>query len=966
MSAGTKAAQERPGEAPNLGDTTPWMDERRLAQALRESERKYRELVEHANSIILRWTRDGRIIFLNEFGQRFFGYSEAEIRGRHVMGAIVPETESGGRDLRPLIDDICRNPAAFEQNVNENMRRNGERVWVAWTNRVVLDQQGQVAEILSIGADMTERKRAEARVLRLNHLYAALSRLNRTIVQATDRDTLFRETCRIVVEHGQFRMAWIGLIDQATPRVNPVAFAGDEQGYLSSVSIAYRDEELGRGPTGTAIREGHCVLCQDIATDPIMGSWRAPALQRGYRSSAAVPIRQSNQVIGALTAYAGEPQWLDAEEEGLLVEIGQVISYALDGLVRETQRRLAEANLQQLNLKLGQRVLQRTAELTERKQMEEALRESEAQFRQIFERSAIGKSMSRVDGKLNRVNQALADMLGYTIEELQKVDFAQITHPDDVAESQASVRRLLAGECTTYRMEKRYRHRDGHWVFADVSATLLRDACNVPLYFLASIIDITPRKRAEAERQRLEEQLGMAQRMEAIGSLAGGIAHDFNNLLSVILGYTDFAMDGIREGDSQREALREVKKAAERAVALTRQLLAFSRKQMLQPVPLNLNHIAAGVEKMLRRILGEDIDYVQVLSSDLGVVCADPGQIEQVLMNLVVNARDAMPDGGKLTIETGNVELDEEYASRHVALKPGSYVQLAVSDTGCGMDAATRARVFEPFFTTKEKGKGTGLGLSTVYGIVKQSGGSIWVYSEPGQGTTFKIYLPRVLSAVTFSTPVPAVVSRPVGTETVLLVEDEEAVRELAQRVLRSAGYTVLAAASGADALAICGAHQGHIHMVLTDVVMPQMGGKALVERLAAFRPGIKILYMSGYTDDAIVHHGTLDPGTHFIGKPFNAADLAKKVRAVLDTGIAADRQGVAAALDKGDLDRESLRGLPEDLLGKLLKAVIAARYDDIVEIIETLRATNPNEATVLLRMAQAFDYVLLRRVLGQ
>ena len=338
-------------------------EQRRTEQALRESERKYRELVEHANSIILHWTRDGRIIFLNEFGQRFFGYSEAEIRGRHVVGTIVPETESGGRDLRPLMEEICRDPAAFEQNVNENMRRSGERVWVAWTNKVVLDQQGQVSEILSIGADITRRKQAEVRVLRLNHLYAALSRLNQTIVQATDRDTLFRETCRIAVEHGQFCLAWIGLIDEAVERVKPVAFAGDEQGYLSNASIAYRDEELGRGPTGCAIREGRCVLCQDIATDPRMGAWRAAALQHGLRSSAAVPIRQANQVIGALTAYAGEPQLFGAEEEGLLVEIGQAISYALDGLVHESQRRQAEANLQKLNLELEQRVRQRTAEL---------------------------------------------------------------------------------------------------------------------------------------------------------------------------------------------------------------------------------------------------------------------------------------------------------------------------------------------------------------------------------------------------------------------------------------------------------------------------------------------------------------------------------------------------------------------------------------------------------------------------
>ncbi len=362
MDARTEGTQLRPGDGCPETEAKP-RDGGETARALVESERKYRELVEHANSIILRWTRDGRIVFLNEFGQRFFGYTEEEIRGRHVIGTIVPETEEAGRDLRPLMDEICQNPAAFEQNVNENVRRSGERVWVAWTNKVVLDPEGQVSEILSIGADITERKRAESRILRLNHLYAALSRLNQTIVRAADRDTLFRETCHIAVEHGQFRMAWIGLIDEGTERLVPVAVAGDEHGYLSNVKITPNDEVLGRGPTGTAVREGHCVLCQDIATDPGMVPWRAACLERGFRSSASVPIRQGNRVIGALTAYAGEPQWLDAEEESLVVEIGQAISYALDGLVHEGLRRQAEENLRQLNVELERRVDLRTAEL---------------------------------------------------------------------------------------------------------------------------------------------------------------------------------------------------------------------------------------------------------------------------------------------------------------------------------------------------------------------------------------------------------------------------------------------------------------------------------------------------------------------------------------------------------------------------------------------------------------------------
>ena len=401
--------------------------------------------------------------------------------------------------------------------------------------------------------------------------------------------------------------------------------------------------------------------------------------------------------------------------------------------------------------------------------------------------------------------------------------------------------------------------------------------------FLEGVWEIIGRKRAEQSSEKLEEQLRMAQKIEAIGSLAGGIAHDFNNLLAVILSYTGFALEDLHEGDPLRDDLQVVKKAGESAVALTRQLLAFSRKQVLQPEPLDLNQIMAGLDKMLRRILGEDIDLVQRFTPELGLTMADPGQIEQVIMNLVVNARDAMPEGGKLMIEFANVELDEEYAASHVAVKPGPYVRCTVSDTGCGMEEQTRARIFEPFFTTKEKGRGTGLGLSTVYGIVKQSGGNIWIYSEPDKGTTFKIYLPRMLETTAATPSAMAVVTPAVGTETVLVVEDEEDVRNVVRRILGLAGYTVLTAANGGEALLTCEQHQGEIHLVLTDVVMPKMGGRALVERLAQVRPKIKVLYMSGYTDNAIIHHGVLDPGTRFIGKPFSTVDLTRKVREVLD-----------------------------------------------------------------------------------
>ena len=386
-----------------------------------------------------------------------------------------------------------------------------------------------------------------------------------------------------------------------------------------------------------------------------------------------------------------------------------------------------------------------------------------------------------------------------------------------------------------------------------------------------------------SERKRMEAQFLQAQKMEGIGQLAGGIAHDFNNLLTIIKGYSQLSLMELKEGAPLRGNIEEINKASDRASDLTHQLLAFSRRQILEMRVLDLNALLPGVERMLRRVIGEDIELVTRLAEDLGRVKSDRGQIEQVIMNLAVNARDAMPDGGKLTIETANAELDEAYARAHVAVTPGRYVMLSVSDTGVGMTPEVRGRVFEPFFTTKEKVKGTGLGLSTVYGIVKQSDGNIWVYSEPGKGTTFKIYLPRE------DEPLEEVVERVAGgelhrgDETILVVEDNDEVREVAVRILSGQGYRVLEASQGLDAFLICTEHDGPIHLLLTDVVMPKMSGRELAETLMSIRPRIKVLYMSGYTDNAIVHHGVLETGMDFIQKPFAVDTLARKVREVLD-----------------------------------------------------------------------------------
>ena len=392
------------------------------------------------------------------------------------------------------------------------------------------------------------------------------------------------------------------------------------------------------------------------------------------------------------------------------------------------------------------------------------------------------------------------------------------------------------------------------------------------------------RLRAEEKMRALEDQLRQSQKMEAVGRLAGGVAHDFNNLLTVIKGYSQISLVMLKEGDPLKENIEEIQKAANRAASLTKQLLVFSRRQILELKVFHLNTILQDLDKMLHRIIGEDIELVYSLSNDLGQVKTDPTQMEQVILNLAINAKDAMPSGGKLTIETSNATLDESYTDSHIGVTPGDYVMLSVSDTGLGMTPEIKERIFEPFFTTKEKGKGTGLGLSIVYGIVQQSGGSIWVYSELGLGTTFKVFLPRIEEDAESLRPTAVPTKSLQGSETILVVEDEEIVRKLACKVLEKNGYRVLEASNGEEALHIVQKQNGNpIHLVVTDVVMPGMNGRQLVDRLVSLWPQIKALYMSGYTNDAIAHHGVLDPGIAYIQKPFTPDDLTLKVRKVLD-----------------------------------------------------------------------------------
>jgi PAS domain S-box-containing protein len=509
-------------------------------------------------------------------------------------------------------------------------------------------------------------------------------------------------------------------------------------------------------------------------------------------------------------------------------------------------------------------------DITTRKQAEEELN----MLAQAIRSTSDCVSITDMEDNILFVNNAFLKTYGYEEAELigKNIDVVRSTNnPSEVVEEilPATLRGGWQGELLN-------RRKSGGEFPIFLSTSIVRGEHGEPLALIGVARDI-------GERKLLEEQLRQAQKMEAVGRLAGGIAHDFNNLLTAILGYSDLVLSQITEADPLQRDVEEIRRAGLRASSLTRQLLAYSRRQMLQPEVLELNSVVANMDKMLRRVIGENIKFVTLLQSALGPVKADPGQIEQVILNLVINARDAMPSGGKLIIETKNVELDRTYPMQRSFLPPGHYVMLVVTDTGVGMGPETKSQIFEPFFTTKEIGKGTGLGLSTVYGIVKQSGGDISVYSEPGKGTAFKIYLPRVERAAQKQRGIAAVPKPGGGSETILLVEDEDAVRHLARDVLQQRGYSVLEAAEGEEALRISETHQGAIQLILTDVVMPGMNGRELASRVASRHAGIKILYMSGYTDESIVHHGILAPGADFLSKPFTPDILSRKVRQLLD-----------------------------------------------------------------------------------
>jgi PAS domain S-box-containing protein len=668
---------------------------------------------------------------------------------------------------------------------------------------------------------------------------------------------------RVVLESAGAQAGWLVLV-----RAGHLSLAAQARAGEHGITVESLGESAGDAPLPPDLplsilncvrRTGERVLLDDaaqpgpFATDPVLA-------ERHSKSVLCLPILHQSELIALLHL---ENRLLESAFTPDRLAVLELLA-AQAAISLENARLYAEAR----------------REHADRRQAEAALRDNEALLQAIVDHAPALIYVKDLDGRYLLVNRQLAARLGRDPGAiLGKTD--RELYPRELADANRALDERVAAGSIVETEEVGY---DGARTYLAVKAPLSDGAARI--YATCGIsTDITERKRADATLRRTEEQLRQAQKMEAIGNLAGGVAHDFNNLLSAILGYGSLLMDEMNIGDPRRSDLEEIVRAANAAAELTHQLLAFGRKQILQPRVVSLNDTVARMEKMLRRLIGEDIELTLMLLPDLGAAMVDPNQIEQIVLNLAVNSRDAMPHGGKLTIETANVELDERYVADHAGVSAGDHVMLAVSDTGVGMAPATQERMFEPFFTTKEKGKGTGLGLATVFGIVRQSGGHIWVYSELGVGTTFKVYFPRVPGVATEAAPRASIVTARGGTETILLVEDDERVRTVARTILRRLAYRVLEAHSVGDALLLCEQHPETIHLLLTDVIMPRMSGRQLAERLLRLRPSMRVLYMSGYTDNSIVHHGVLDPGVEFLEKPISPEKLARKVREVLDRG---------------------------------------------------------------------------------
>jgi PAS domain S-box-containing protein len=777
------------------------------------------------------WTldREGRFSFLNPAAARAFGYPAEELLGRRY-GDLRP-AEDAASD-QELFARLQAGEALAGYQVRQP-RRDGTTLTLALTALPFRGPDGSVAGTLIAARDLTGE-------LRVRQREAALAGLGHRLSAASSP----LEAARIIVGVAQELLGWDACsLDLYSPESDTIqsvlTMDTMEEGRRVDVAHAYP-----AGPPGPMTRrvlsEGSQLILRET---PELADAGLTPFGTGRRSASLmfVPIRHGERIAGVMSIQSYTPQAYDCGDLDLLETLADHCGGAL-----------------------------------ERLRVEAALRESQAQLARTESFALVMTAHVSLDGRWLKVPPTLCTLLGTSEAELLGAPVSAVTHPEHVAEDEAERRRLAAGEVRSSDLELRLLRRDGGAVWAYLNRSVVQDAAGSPLYLLTYLRDVT-------DRRTLEEQLRQAQKMEAVGQLAGGIAHDFNNLLTAIIGNGELLLRDLEISDPRRLDLLEINRAAHRAATLTRQLLAFSRKQILQPRLLNLNQVVTELSTMLRRVIGEHVELRLDLDPALGLVLADPGQMEQVITNLAVNGRDAMPSGGCLTIRT--LTLDGSHVPRTAPEDGdllGPHVALVVSDNGVGMDDRTRARLFEPFFTTKELGRGTGLGLATVYGIVRQSGGHIRVHTRLHEGSTFTVYLPRAEGPAHPETESAAAAEEPGGAGTVLVVEDEEAVRTLACRVLRAKGYRVLEAANADLALAILGGATGSIDLLLTDVVMPGMSGPALAQRLLSRHPSLRVLYMSGYAEEAIERQGSLPAGGDLLEKPFTADQLARRVRAAM------------------------------------------------------------------------------------
>lgn len=729
--------------------------------------------------------------------------------------------------------------------------------------REIAERRRAENELQMAHADLERRvEERTADLAQANRMLNILSECNLALVRATEEPALLQEICRIIIDLGGYPLVWIGYAEQDDERrVRPMAQAGFEEGYLDTVDITWADTERGRGPTGTAIRTGEPCIVKDIQTDPSFAPWRHEAVRRSYASSIALPLKREGRVFGALNIYAAAPNAFPAEEVRLLMELAGDLAFGITSLHERQARRLAE----------------------------EALRRSEEKYRTVADFTYDWEYWQGPDGRYIYVSPSCERITGFRDESFLKNPklLDRIIHPDDReiwAAHKAETADHQNDDSKDFELDFRIITHGGEerWI----------GHCCQPVYgrggqylgIRGSNRDITKHKLAEREQEKLQVQLLQSQKMELVGRLAGGVAHDFNNILAVILGNAELALLKVAPSDPLRARLRGIEKAARRSADLVRQLLAFARNQTISPIVLNLNEAVPAMLTLLRRLIGEDIELEWAPAKGLWNVRLDPSQIDQVLTNLCINARDAIAGVGRIGIKTDNITFEKDHETERFGVVRGEYVLLSVNDDGCGMSEELQVHLFEPFFTTKGIGEGTGLGLATVYGIVKQNEGFIEVASELGGGSTFKIYFPRYAKVPEKVEPVTASSKEDVGgPETVLLVEDEPELLELCQSMLRDMGYRVMSARTPTSAIQIAQNHTEDIHLLITDVVMPEMNGSDLVNQLQATRPNLKFLYMSGYTANIIANRGVLDSDLHFIQKPFAMNDFCCKVRRALE-----------------------------------------------------------------------------------